>query len=131
MGDNQPSIIYNLVGVRRAEEMPLHAPHGPYFTHSYQEVANKMSGVKFYRPVKCDLIKAVKCMVHWLPVQQHSDSRMMEDAINSIINEPTQCLCNQMNPFNGLTYSNKQQGVKRAVIAQPQPAVRSSQAFPD
>lgn len=56
---------------------------------------------------------------------------MMENAINSIINEPTQCLSNQMVPFSTLTYSNKQWEVKTVVIAQTQPAVRSSQAFPD
>lgn len=53
---------------------------------------------------------------------------MMEDAINNIINEPTQCLCNQMNPLNNLTYLNKQWEWKAAVIAQAQPEVRSSQA---
>lgn len=56
---------------------------------------------------------------------------MMEDAINSIINEPTQCLCNEMVPFISLTYSNKQWEVKTVVIAKPQPAVRSSQTSPD
>lgn len=53
---------------------------------------------------------------------------MMEGAINSIINEPTLCLCNQKVPFSSLTYSNKQWEVKTVVIAQAQPAVRSSQA---
>lgn len=56
---------------------------------------------------------------------------MMEDAINSIINEPTQCLCNRMVPFSRPTYSNKQWEVKTVVIAQAQPAARPSQASPD
>lgn len=59
-----------------------------YFKRSHQEVANKMSAVKFYRPVKCNLIKAGKCRPYWLLVQHHSDSQMMEEAINSVINEP-------------------------------------------
>lgn len=83
-----------------------------------------MSAVKFYRPVKCNLIKVVKCLLYRLLVQQHSVSEMMEDAINSIINEPTQCLCNQTVPFSSLTYSNKQWEVKTAVIAQAQSAAR-------
>ena len=104
--------------------MSLHARWCQYFNCCHQEVANKMSAVKFYRPVKCNLIKAVKCLLYWLLVQQHSDSRMMEDAINGIINEPTRCLRDQMVPFSGLTYSNKQWEVKTVVIAPP--AARSS-----
>lgn len=57
--------------------------------------------------------------------QQCSDSRMMEDAINDIVNEQTGCLCNQMNPFDSLAYLNKQREVKTVVIPQAQPAVRS------
>lgn len=108
-----------------------HAPRCPYFIHRHQEVANKMSAVKFYRPVKCNLIKAVKCLVYRLLVQQHSDSRMMEDAINSIINEPNQWLSNQMVPFNSLTCSNKQREEKTLVIAEPQPAVCCCRASVD
>lgn len=98
----------------RAREMPRRAPHRSYFKHSYQEVANKTSAVKFYRPVKCNLIKALKCLLYWLLVQQHSDSTVMEDAINGIINEAVQWLCNQIVPFNSWTYLKKQWGVENS-----------------
>lgn len=58
-------------------------------------------------------------------LQQRSDSRMMEDAINDTVNEQTGCLCNQMNPSDSRTYLNKQWEVKTVVIPQAQPAVRS------
>lgn len=48
--------------------------------------------------------------LHRLLVQQHSDSTVMEDAINGILNEAAQCLCNQKVPFSSRTYSNKQRG---------------------
>lgn len=99
---------------RRVRQMRPHAPHRPYFKHSYQEVANKTSAVKFYRPVKCNLIKAVKCLPV-LTACATTDSRMMEDAINGIINEPTRCLCDQM--VSVLTYSNTQWEAKTVVIA--------------
>lgn len=87
-----------------------------------------MSEVKFYKPVKCNLIKTAKCLLNWLLVQQHSDFRMMEDTINNIFNEPTPCLWNKrFSSAVSLTLTNG--GKWRLVIAQTQPAVRSSQAW--
>lgn len=63
------AFIYGPASVRWAhvgeqDGCPSMLHTGPYFKRCYQGVANKMSAVKFYRPVKCNLIKAVKCLLY-------------------------------------------------------------------